>query len=167
VQEAYRKQEIGDEDFLAGKKVHDAAMAAYETAFRKEMAEPTKPKAADKKPAPAYTPEQRAEAETHAKETGGHEAVKPVPSLPAMNARPVGYGDHEVLVRFSGTGKKHQIVYETLVGGKKFRHDTGDSCVAIKYEGESQFKIVGSDFNEANDGAANIGKILLVDKEVL
>ena len=101
----------------------------------------------------------------HAKETGGHEAVKPVPNLPAINARPVGYGDHEVLVRFLGTGKKHQIVYETLVGGKKFRHDTGDSCVAIKYEGESQFKIVGSDFNEANGGAANIEKILLVDKD--
>ena len=101
----------------------------------------------------------------HAKETGGHEAVKPVPNLPAMHARPVGYGDHEVLVRFLGTGKKHQIVYETLVGGKKFRHDTGDSCVAIKYEGDAQFKIIGSDFNEANGGAANIEKILLVDKD--
>jgi len=71
VQEAYRKQEIGDDDFLAGRKVYDTAMTAYEAAFRKEMAGPTKTKAADKKPAPAYTPEQRAEAETHAKETGG------------------------------------------------------------------------------------------------
>ncbi len=101
----------------------------------------------------------------HARETGGHEAVKPVPALPAMNARPVGYGDHEVMVRFSGTGKKHQIVYETLVGGKKFRHETGDSCVAIKYEGDTQFKIVGSDFIEANGAADKFGKILLVDQD--
>lgn len=101
----------------------------------------------------------------HAKETGGHDAVKPVPNLPAPHARPVGYGDHEVLIRFSGTGKMHQIVYETLVGGKKFRHDTGDSCLAIKYEGDTQFKIVESDFNEANGGVGKFAKTLLVDHD--
>ena len=101
----------------------------------------------------------------HVKEAGGHDAVKPVPNLPAPHARPVGYGDHEVLVRFSGTGKKHQIVFETLIGGKKFRHDTGDSCLAIKCEGDMQFKIVESDINEANGGAGKFEKTLLVDND--
>jgi hypothetical protein len=36
VQEAYRKQEIGDDDFLAGRKVYDAAVAAYDAAVAKE-----------------------------------------------------------------------------------------------------------------------------------
>ena len=37
VQEAYRSQEIGDDDFLAGRKVYDAAMAAFDKAVKKEQ----------------------------------------------------------------------------------------------------------------------------------
>ena len=43
VQEAYRSQEIGDDDFLAGRKVYDTAMAEFDKAVKKEqgLAEPT------------------------------------------------------------------------------------------------------------------------------
>jgi hypothetical protein len=37
VQEAYRKREIGDDDFLASKKIHDEAIAAYDAAVAKEQ----------------------------------------------------------------------------------------------------------------------------------
>jgi hypothetical protein len=40
VQEAYRKKEIGDDDFLAGRRVYDAAMEEYDRAYRKERGEP-------------------------------------------------------------------------------------------------------------------------------
>lgn len=101
----------------------------------------------------------------HARETGGHDAVKPVPNPPAPQARPVGYGDHEVVVRFSGMGKKHQIVYESLVGGKKFRHDTGDSCLAIKLEGEDQYTILGNHLTVAKSDLDNSRKVLLIDRD--
>lgn len=37
VQRAYRAQEIGDEEFLAGRKVYDAAMAKFDEAFTNEQ----------------------------------------------------------------------------------------------------------------------------------
>jgi hypothetical protein len=44
VQEAYRKQEIGDDDFRAGRKVYDTAMAAFDEALKKEQDGPEKSK---------------------------------------------------------------------------------------------------------------------------
>jgi len=43
VQEAYRKQEIGDEDYLAARKIYDQAVADFDKAIKKEqgLAEPT------------------------------------------------------------------------------------------------------------------------------
>ncbi len=100
----------------------------------------------------------------HNKETGGHEAVKPVPPLPAAGARQVGYGDHEVLVKFAATSGKHQFVYESLVGGKKFRHDTGEASVAIRLQGETQFKIVQP--NLINNPGAELGNdFFLIDSD--
>ena len=51
VQEAYRSQEIGDDDFLAGRKVYDTAMAEFDKAVKKEqgLAEPAEEKPAKKK----------------------------------------------------------------------------------------------------------------------
>jgi len=44
IQEAYRAQEIGDDEFLAGRKVYDAAMKKFDTAYaaEQEPAEPAK-----------------------------------------------------------------------------------------------------------------------------
>lgn len=55
VQEAYRSQEIGDDDFLAGRKVYDTAMAEFDKAVKKEqgLAEPTEEKPTKKKEAAA------------------------------------------------------------------------------------------------------------------
>jgi len=49
IQEAYRAQEIGDDEFLAGRKVYDAAMKKFDEAYAAEQ-EPTKPE-------PVETPE--------------------------------------------------------------------------------------------------------------
>ena len=51
IQEAYRAQEIGDDEFLAGRKVYDAAMKKFDTAYAAEQ-EPAKPE-------PVETPEGR------------------------------------------------------------------------------------------------------------
>ena len=52
VQEAYRSQEIGDDDFLAGRKIYDTAMAEFDKAVKKEqgLAEPTEEKPAKTTP---------------------------------------------------------------------------------------------------------------------
>ena len=73
VQEAYRKQEIGDDDFLAGKKIHDAAVSAFDKAFAKERGrgEPAAIENEIAAPTETTTPAQREEAETHAQEVGG------------------------------------------------------------------------------------------------
>jgi len=73
VQEAYRKQEIGDDDFLAGKKIHDDAISVYDKAVAKEQGrgEPAAIENEVTAPTETTTPAQREEAETHAQEVGG------------------------------------------------------------------------------------------------
>lgn len=80
----------------------------------------------------------------HSKETGGHEALAPVPVPPEPLARPCGYGDKEKLVEIQSSGGIHQVVFESLVGGKKFRHDTGECCLAIRLEGDKHFRILAA-----------------------
>lgn len=79
---------------------------------------------------------------THEKETGGHEAVRPLPAPPAPLQRPVGYGDHEMKWVFSATGAPVQMVLESLVGGRKWRHEPGESCIAVRLAGEEEFKVL-------------------------
>jgi hypothetical protein len=37
IQKAYRAREIGDQEFIAGRKAYDAATAIYDAAFAKEQ----------------------------------------------------------------------------------------------------------------------------------
>jgi len=78
----------------------------------------------------------------HARETGGHEQVQPVPASPAPGQRPTGYGDHETKFTVQSMGKPIQLVFESLVGGKKWRHEPGECCIAVKLQGENEFKVL-------------------------
>lgn len=69
----------------------------------------------------------------HAGATDGHDPVPPVPDPPVPGMRPVGYGDREArgegVVPADG---RCRVVLEVMVGGKKFRPEPGEMCVAVQ-----------------------------------
>src|SRR5262249_13025609 len=76
--------------------------------------------------------------------TDGHGLVPPEPVPPAPLARLVGYGDGESVVEVETRGGTHAVVFEFLVGSKRFRAETGECCVAVQLAGESQFRVLGT-----------------------
>jgi hypothetical protein len=79
----------------------------------------------------------------HKREEGGYEPVAPVPQPPAPGGRPVGFGDHEAVVDVSVAAGRHTLVFESLVGGKKYRAEAGECCAAVQIDGEKQFRLLG------------------------
>lgn len=75
---------------------------------------------------------------------GGHSPVPPDPKPPTPDARPVGYGDHEVIVEVETKGGRHVVVLESLLGGKRYRVETGECCLAVQFAGERQFRLLGT-----------------------
>jgi hypothetical protein len=78
----------------------------------------------------------------HLPGTDGHGSVPPEPKAPTPGTRLVAYGDHENLVEVEMRSGRHVLVYEALVGGKKFRPETGECCVAVQFSGEKQFRVL-------------------------
>jgi hypothetical protein len=74
----------------------------------------------------------------------GHGEVSPDPPAPAPGARLVGYGDQEAIAEIETSGGSALFVFETLAGGKKFRAETGECCIAIQLAGEDQFRLVAT-----------------------
>lgn len=62
----------------------------------------------------------------------GHEPVQPVPTPPLPGLRPVGFGDQEAVGEATiPADGKCRIILETIVGGKKYRAEPGEMCVAV------------------------------------
>jgi mono/diheme cytochrome c family protein len=78
----------------------------------------------------------------HQPGTDGHGSVPPEPKPPAPGARLVGYGDYESIVEVETKAGLHKVVLEVLVGGKKFRPEMGDCCVALQLASEKQFRLL-------------------------
>ena len=78
----------------------------------------------------------------HAPGTDGHGSVPPEPPAPASEARLVNYGDFETIVEVETNAGRHVVVLEVLAGGKKFRPETGECCVAVQFAGDKQFRLV-------------------------
>jgi cytochrome c553 len=69
---------------------------------------------------------------THGTSSDGHEPVQPVPTPPLPGLRPVGFGDTEVVGEATiPADGKCRLILEMIVGGKKFRPEPGEMCVAI------------------------------------
>lgn len=75
--------------------------------------------------------------------TDGHEPVKPLVDAPAPGVRPVGFGNEEVFGdAHIGPDGKCRVVLEVMCGGKKFRAEPGETCLAIQAEGGASYALV-------------------------
>lgn len=73
----------------------------------------------------------------------GHGTLPPEPKLHCPNCRLLAYGDIETLAELTVTEGKHLILFEALAGGKKFRVETGECCLAVQLQGEEGFHLLG------------------------
>ncbi|QDS90906.1 Planctomycete cytochrome C [Rosistilla ulvae] len=73
---------------------------------------------------------------------GAHHVVDPLPKVPVPGMRPHFMSDSERIVDFHSDGKTHQILFEAIVGGPRYRLEFGESCIAIARPGE-MFEIIG------------------------
>lgn len=63
----------------------------------------------------------------------GHQPVPPVPEPPLPGLRRVGYGDQEVFGEaVIGADGRCRVILEAMVGGKQFRPEPGEMCVAVQ-----------------------------------
>ncbi|HUR57294.1 MAG TPA: DUF1553 domain-containing protein [Opitutaceae bacterium] len=79
----------------------------------------------------------------HKGDSGGHDPVKPVPEPPAPGLRPVGFGMQEVASFVVGKpGAPMRFVLESLVGGKRYRADSGEMTVAVSTPDGNSFIVL-------------------------
>lgn len=75
-----------------------------------------------------------------AKKSGGHGNVPKIPEDWPAYLRIPGPGDVEKRIKLVGEGKPLRVRFETWVGGKagknKYRHDLGETCLAVSLNGE-------------------------------
>ena len=71
-----------------------------------------------------------------------HHVVDPVPKVPFVGMRPHWMNDSEAIADFVSEGGMHQIEFEAIVGGPKYRVELGETVVAIARAGE-MFYVVG------------------------
>lgn len=73
----------------------------------------------------------------------GHEPVKPIPAPPLPGLRPLDFGDEEGIgqAEIAADGRC-RIIVEVLVGGKKFRPEPGEMCVAVKSTDRNSFVLI-------------------------
>ncbi len=84
--------------------------------------------------------------------TGGYQPVMPVPEPPLPGMRPLNFGDQEVLAEAEiGGNGECQVILETMVGGKKFRTEPGELCVAVRTADGEMFQIAGGDHTKLTD----------------
>jgi hypothetical protein len=79
----------------------------------------------------------------HLGSSDGHQPVKPIPQPPLPGLRPKGYSMQEAF----GTASippdgKCQIVFEFIVGGKRFRAEPGETLVAVQSSDEQTYHLL-------------------------
>ncbi|TWU07488.1 Planctomycete cytochrome C [Stieleria varia] len=63
--------------------------------------------------------------------TGAHHVVDPLPDVPVRGMRVAFMNDHQQIADFHSDGGIHQVTYEVLVGGPKYRVEFGETMVAL------------------------------------
>lgn len=82
----------------------------------------------------------------HSGTSDGHEPVPPVPEPPEPGMRPVGYGDRETFGDVEiGADSRCRVILEAFVGGKKYRPEPGEMCVAVQTAKGQGFTLLQSD----------------------
>ena len=80
----------------------------------------------------------------HKGDSGGYDAVVPVPAPPLPGLRPVGYGIEEVFGEITvKPGAPSRVVVENLVGGKRYRAEPGELTVAVQTADGRTFNVRG------------------------
>lgn len=80
----------------------------------------------------------------HRNRGGAHHVVDPLPGVPVPGMRPHAMNDHETVIDFQSDGSEHLFVYETILGGPRFRTEFGEACVAIQSVPDTMYSIVSS-----------------------
>lgn len=75
---------------------------------------------------------------------GAHHVVDPIPTVPVAGMRPHAMSDQEEVASYESDGESHQFLYETIVGGPKFRAEFGENCVAVSAQGGGMFNLLSS-----------------------
>ncbi|MEZ6091237.1 MAG: DUF1553 domain-containing protein [Pirellulaceae bacterium] len=73
---------------------------------------------------------------------GAHHVVDPLPEVPVAGMRPAFMSDQQRIVDFHSDGGTHEIVFEAIVGGPRYRLEFGETSVSIARPGE-MFEIIG------------------------
>ncbi len=77
--------------------------------------------------------------------TDGHNPVTPVIAPPMPGLRPVAYGQQEVFGEaVVATEGKCRIIFESMVGGKEARAESGELTVAVKTDNGSSYVLLQS-----------------------
>ncbi len=79
----------------------------------------------------------------HQGSTDGHNPVDPLPEQPLPGHRVVAYGDTETIGEVSfKTGGTHRVVLETIIGGDKFRVESGETLVAFWTDNDDSIELL-------------------------
>ncbi|WP_419189066.1 DUF1553 domain-containing protein [Stieleria marina] len=91
--------------------------------------------------------------------SGAHHVVDPLPAVSVPGMRPHAMNDHEKIVAFHSDGGVHELRFDVIVGGKTYRLEFGETCVAIAREGE-MFSLIShqGDYPLTDDGWARFSK---------
>jgi len=94
---------------------------------------------------------------------GAHHEVDPLPEVPVKGMRRSGMNDHEQIVEFSTKGGKHEVLYEIIVGGSRYRTEFGETSLSIA-EPLGIFEIVSADSDTTYE-LTNEGWLAFVDAQ--
>ncbi len=73
----------------------------------------------------------------------GHNPVPPLPQPPIAGMRPVAYGMQEAFGTATvGEDGRCTVLFEAMIGGKKFRAADGEMCVAVQATGDATFTLL-------------------------
>ncbi len=79
----------------------------------------------------------------HRSDSGGYDPVEPVPAPPAPGLRPVAFGVQEVLGEIEvKPGARQRVVVENIVGGRRYRVESGEFTVAVETADGRSFNVL-------------------------
>ena len=91
--------------------------------------------------------------------SGAHHVVDPLPEVPIRTMRPAFMSDHERIIEFQSDGATHELRFEVIVGGPKYRLEFGETCVAIARR-DQMFRLISDidDYTLSDDGWERFAK---------
>jgi len=76
--------------------------------------------------------------------SSAHHKVRELPAIALAGMRPHAMSDNERVVSFHSDGEPHRVRYDIIVGGRGYRLEFGETCVAIASPGD-MFHLLASD----------------------